>query len=105
MCKRTPSTIGPVSHKNTTISEPLNSQPSLAEISTESVSGHSNQDAYQVSMAQFVPKTRLPKLSLLKFNAEITNVSINSMVAPPLGVCRAFSTVLVPRVGHLLSAG
>jgi hypothetical protein len=35
------------------------------------------------------------------------NVSINSMVAqpPPPGVCRAFSTVLVPRVGHLLSAG
>jgi hypothetical protein len=35
------------------------------------------------------------------------NVSINSMVAQPSppGVCRAFSTVLVPRVGHLLSAG
>ena len=94
-----------MAHKNTTISEPLNSQPSLADISTESVSGHLNQESYQVSMAQFVPKTRLPKLSLLKFNAEITNVSINSMVAPPLGVCRAFSTVLVPRVGHLLSAG
>ena len=62
----------PVAHKNTTISEPLNSQPSLADISTESVSGHLNQESYQVSMAQFVPKTRLPKLSLLKFNGEIT---------------------------------
>jgi hypothetical protein len=26
-------------------------------------------------------------------------------IPPPPGVCRAFSTVLVPRVGHLLSAG
>jgi hypothetical protein len=39
---------------------------------SESVSGHLNQEAYQVSMVQFVPKTRLPKLSLLKFNGEIT---------------------------------
>ena len=61
-----------MAHQNTTISESLNSQPSLAEISTESVSRHSNQEAYQVSVAQFVPKTRLPKLSLLKFNGEIT---------------------------------
>ena len=64
---------GSVAHQNTTISGPsLNTQPSLAEISTESVSGQLNQEAYQISMAQFVPKTRLPKLSLLKFNGEIT---------------------------------
>ena len=64
---------GSVAHQNTTISGPsLNTQPSLAEISTESVSGQLNQEAYQVSMAQFVPKARLPKLSLLKFNGEIT---------------------------------
>jgi hypothetical protein len=62
----------PEAHKNMTISEPLNSQPTLVEISTESVSGHLNQESYQVSMAQFVPKIRLPKLSLLKFNGEIT---------------------------------
>ena len=64
---------GSVAHQNTTISGPsLNTQPSLAEISTESDSGQLNQEAYQISIAQFGPKTRLPKLSLLKFNGEIT---------------------------------
>ena len=42
------------------------------EIITESVIEHSSQETNPVSMAQFVQKTRLPKLSLPRFNGEIT---------------------------------
>ena len=42
------------------------------EISTEAVIEHSSQETNPVSMAQLVPKTRLPKLSLPRFNGEIT---------------------------------
>ena len=35
----------------------------------------------------------------------VMSQSIPWLPIPPPGVCRAFSTVLVPRVGHLLSAG
>jgi hypothetical protein len=36
---------------------------------------------------------------------KVMSQSIPWLPIPPPGVCRAFSTVLVPRVGHLLSAG
>ena len=65
-----------MSQQNTTttvnLGPSLNTEPLSTEITTESVIEHSSQETNPVSMAQFVPKTRLPKLFMSKFNGEIT---------------------------------